>query len=325
MKKLPLFAALCLALPLCAAEQLAVNAPATTDTLKGDNTLTLDKDVVVEAGGTVLFSAKLTMTLPSDPVDQSAAVEGDKLVVTADDDGSVLVYAGGKWYQAQELTVKENDTLEVSVEAKGGQDAVKYVVTFKKGDVSSTVETDEVSGLPTFNTVVLAGEGEATGLAVAAVSTGILPPPKDGSQDAELVGKFVDWQNDSDKGGAMKGATETEISDAFAMNVGGKPSLTITDITPPEGGKPGSITVAGSYVPVSADGTALQAEAEPAPLNAINGTLYITYASELGGTATTVEEKISAGDGETKTITLPPGAIFVKARVALTEPDDDTL
>ena len=324
MKRLSLFAALCLALPLCAAEQLAVNAPATTDTLEDDNKLTLDKDVVVEAGGTVLFSAKLTMTLPSDSIEQSEQA-GDKLVVTADADGSVRVYAGGKWYQAQGLTVKENDTLEVSVEAKGGQDAVKYVVTFKKGDVSSTVETDEVSGLPAFNTVELAGEGEATGLAVAAVSTGILPPPKDGAQDAELVGKFVDWQNDSDKGGAMKDATETEISDAFAMNVGGKPSLTITDITPPEGGKPGSITVAGSYVPVSADGTALQAEAEPAPLNAINGTLYITYASELGGTATTVEEKISAGDGETKTITLPPGAIFVKARVALTEPDDDTL
>ena len=323
MKKLPLFAALCLALPLCAAE-LAVNAPATTDTLKDDNTLELDKDVVVEAGGTVLFSAKLTMTLPSDSIEQSEQA-GDKLVVTADADGSVRVYAGGKWYQAQGLTVKENDTLEVSVEAKGGQNAVKYVVTLKKGDVSSTVETDEVSGLPTFNTVVLAGEGEATGLAVAAVSTGILPPPKDGSQDAELVGKFVDWQNDSDKGGAMKDATETEISDAFAMNVGGKPSLTITDITPPAEGQAGSITVAGSYVPVSADGTALQAEAEPAPLNAINGTLYITYASELGGTATTVEEKISAGDGETKTITLPPGAIFVKARVALTEPDDDTL
>ena len=323
MKRLSLFAALCLALPLCAAE-LAVNAPATTDTLKDDNTLTLDKDVEVKAGGTVLFSAKLTMTLPSDSIEQSEQA-GDKLVVTADADGSVLVYAGGKWYQAQGLTVKENDTLEVSVEAKGGQDVVKYVVTLKKGDVSSTVETDEVSGLPAFNTVVLAGEGEATGLAVAAVPTDILPPSKDGSQDAELVGKFVDWQNDSDKGGAMKGATETEISDAFAMNVGGTPSLAITAITPPAEGQPGSITVAGSYVPVSADGTATQAEAEPAPLNVINGTLYITYASELNGAATTQKVEISATDGETKTITLPPGAIFVKARVALTEPDDNTL
>ncbi len=325
MKRLPLFAALCLALPLCAAEQLVVNAPATTESLKDDNTLTLDKAVEVEAGGTVLFSAKLTMTLPTDPIAGSEQAD-DKLVVTADVDGSVLVYAGGKWHQAQGLTVQDGDTLEVSVEAKGVQDAVKYVVTLTKGGESSKVETDEVVGLPTFNTVVLAGEGEATGLAVAAVPTGILPPSADGApQDAELVGEYVKWLNDPGKGGAMKDATETEISDAFAMNVGGKPSLTITDITPPEGDTPGSITVAGSYVPVSADGTALQAEAEPAPLNKINGTLYITYASALGGKAMTEAKEISAGDGETKTITLPEGAIFVKARVALTEPDDETL
>lgn len=323
MKRLPLFAALCLALPLCAAK-LVVNAPATDETLTNDQMLSFDKDVTVAAGDTVIVSATLTMTLPSDTVDQSAAVEGDKLVVTADVDGSVLVYAGGKWHQAQGLTVKENDTLDVSVEAKGVQGAVKYVVTLKTDGASSAVETGEVSGRPTFSTVVLAGEGEATGLAVAAVPQGILPPSADGApQDAELVGEYVKWLNDPGKGGAMKGATETEISDAFAMNVGGKPSLTITDITPPEGGKPGSITVAGSYVPVSADGTALQAE--PAPLDKINGTLYITYASELGGKATTEAKEISAADGETKTITLPKGAIFVKARVALTEPDDETL
>lgn len=323
MKKLPLFAALCLALPLCAAE-LAVNAPATTESLKDDKTLVLDKDVAVEAGGTVLFSAKLTMTLPTDSIAGSEQAD-DKLVVTADAEGSVLVYAGGTWYTAQGLTVTEGDTLDVQVTVKGGQDAVKYVVTLKKGDVSSTVETDEVSGLPTFSTVVLAGEGTVTGLAVAAVPTGILPPSADGAQDAELVGEYVKWRNDPGKGGAMKGATETEISDAFAMNVGGKPSLAITAITPPADGQAGSITVAGSYVPVSADGTALQAEAEPAPLNAINGTLYITYASELGGEAKTQAVEISAEDGETKTVTLPEGAIFVKARVALTEPTDDTL
>lgn len=326
MKKLSLFAALCLALPLCAAE-LVVNAPATTDTLKDDNTLTLDKDVAVEAGGTVLFSAKLTMTLPSDAVDQSAAVEGDKLVVTADADGSVLVYAGGTWYTAQGLTVTEGDTLDVQVTVKGGQDAVKYVVTLKKGDVSSTVETDEVSGLPTFSTVVLAGEGTVTGLAVAAVPQGILPaPPEGGTQDAELVTEYVTWLNAADKGGAMpEGASDGDLSDAFAMNVGGTPSLAITAITPPADGQAGSITVAGSYVPVSADGTAVQAEATPAPLNAINGTLYITYASELGGEAKTQAVEISAEDGETKTVTLPEGAIFVKARVALTPPADTTL
>ena len=144
--------------------------------------------------------------------------------------------------------------------------------------------------------------------------------------DAGLVSDYVTWLNDADKGGAMpEGSSNDELSDAFAMNVGGTPSLAITAITPPAEGQAGSITVAGSYVPASADGTAVQAEAKPAPLNVINGTLYITYASELGGKATTQEVEITAGDGETETIELPAGAIFVKARVALTKPTDTTL
>ena len=154
----------------------------------------------------------------------------------------------------------------------------------------------------------------------------ILPAPDGGTQDAGLVSDYVTWLNDADKGGAMpEGSSNDELSDAFAMNVGGTPSLAITAITPPAEGQAGSITVAGSYVPASADGTATQAEAQPAPLNAINGTLYITYASELGGKATMQEVEITAGDGETKTIELPEGAIFVKARVALTQPTDTTL
>ncbi|HIV09233.1 MAG TPA: hypothetical protein IAC79_03875 [Candidatus Spyradenecus faecavium] len=122
-----------------------------------------------------------------------------------------------------------------------------------------------------------------------------------------------------------EGSSNDALSDAFAMNVGGTPSLAITAITPPAEGQAGSITVAGSYVPASTDGTATQAEAQPAPLSAINGTLYITYASELGGEAKTQAVEITAEDGETKTVTLPEGAIFVKARVALTKPTDTTL
>lgn len=313
MKKLPLFAALCLALPLCAAE-LAVNAPATTDTLEDDNTLTLDKDVVVEAGGTVLFSAKLTMTLPSDSIKQSEQA-GDKLVVTADADGSVLVYADGTWYTAQDLTVTEGDTLDVQVTVKGGQDAVKYVVTLKKGDVSSTVETGEVSGLPTFSTVVLAGEGSATGLAVAAVPQGILPaPPEGGTQDAELVTEYVTWLNAADKGGAMpEGASEGDLSDAFAMNVGGTPSLAITDIDV----SARTITVSGSYAKGEGE--------EAVDMGAINGTIYLTYASELGGQAKTAKAEVSVQHDKTAVVNLPDGAVFVKARVALTPPADTTL
>lgn len=314
MKKLPLFAALCLALPLCAAE-LAVNAPATDETLTNDQTLSFDKGVKVAAGDTVIVSATLTMTLPSDAVDQSAAVEGDKLVVTADADGSVLVYAGGTWYTAQGLTVTEGDTLDVQVTVKGGQDAVGYVVTLTKGTKTSTVEASASDTPTTFSALALSGEGSATGLAVAAVPQGILPaPPEGGTQDAELVTEYVTWLNAADKGGAMpEGASEGDLSDAFAMNVGGTPSLAITDIDV----SARTITVSGSYAKGEGE--------EAVDMGAINGTIYLTYASELGGQAKTAKAEVSVQHDKTAVVNLPDGAVFVKARVALTPPADTTL
>lgn len=314
MKKLPLFAALCLALPLCAAE-LAVNAPATDETLTNDQTLSFDRGVTVAAGDTVIVSATLTMTLPSDAVDQSAAVEGDKLVVTADADGSVLVYAGGTWYTAQGLTVTEGDTLDVQVTVKGGQDAVGYVVTLTKGTTTSTVGASASDTPTTFSALALSGEGSATGLAVAAVPQGILPaPPEGGTQDAELVTEYVTWLNAADKGGAMPdGASDGDLSDAFAMNVGGTPSLAITDIDV----SARTITVAGSYAKGEGE--------EAVDMGAINGTIYLTYASELGGQAKTAKAEVSVQHDKTAVVNLPDGAVFVKARVALTEPTDDTL
>ncbi len=314
MKKLPLFAALCLALPLCAAE-LAVNAPATDETLTNDQTLSFDKGVKVAAGDTVIVSATLTMTLPSDAVDQSAAVEGDKLVVTADADGSVLVYAGGTWYTAQGLTVTEGDTLGVQVTVKGGQDAVGYVVTLTKGTTTSKVEASASDTPTTFSALALSGKGSATGLAVAAVPQGILPaPPEGGTQDAELVTEYVTWLNAADKGGAMpEGASEGDLSDAFAMNVGGTPSLAITDIDV----SARTITVAGSYAKGEGE--------EAVDMGAINGTIYLTYASELGGQAKTAKAEVSVQHDKTAVVNLPDGAVFVKARVALTAPADTTL
>lgn len=314
MKKLPLFAALCLALPLCAAE-LAVNDPATDETLTNDQTLSFDRGVTVAAGDTVIVSATLTMTLPSDAVDQSAAVEGDKLVVTADADGSVLVYAGGTWYTAQGLTVTEGDTLDVQVTVKGGQDAVGYVVTLTKDTTTSMVEASASDTPTTFSALALSGEGSATGLAVAAVPQGILPaPPEGGTQDAELVTEYVTWLNAADKGGAMpEGASDGDLSDAFAMNVGGTPSLTITDIDV----SARTITVAGSYAKGEGE--------EAVDMGAINGTIYLTYASELGGQAKTAKAEVSVQHDKTAVVNLPDGAVFVKARVALTAPTDTTL
>lgn len=319
MKHLVSALALCAALPVCAQSyDLTVNAPATSETLKDAQTLSISP-VSVEGGMTVLLDATMTFTLPSE--DSATPSAEDKISIMANKDGEILISNGTAWAKSG-VTVKDNESKHVKIATvqKDGKLAFDVTIDDKTVTVAPTADGTE------FSTLAFEGEGSVTNVAVAAVPTAILPAPDGGTQDAGLVSDYVTWLNDADKGGAMpEGSSNDELSDAFAMNVGGTPSLAITAITPPADGQAGSITVAGSYVPVSADGTAVQAEATPAPLNAINGTLYITYASELGGEAKTQAVEISAEDGETKTVTLPEGAIFVKARVALTKPTDTTL
>lgn len=318
MKHLVSALALCAALPVCAQAtyDLVVNAPAIKDTLEDKQELSISPVVTVEGGMTVLLDATMTFTLPSEKLE--APSEEDKISIAVTPDGMIVVSNGTAWAETG-VTVKDNESKHVKIATvqKDGKLAFDVTIDDKTVTVAPTADGTE------FSTLAFEGDGSVTGLAVAAVPTAILPAPDGGTQDAELVSDYVTWLNDADKGGAMpEGSSETELSDAFAMNVGGTPSLAITAITPPADGQAGSITVAGSYVPVSADGTATQAEAKPAPLSAINGTLYITYASELGGEAKTQAVEISAADGKTKTVTLPAGAVFVKARVALTQPTD---
>ena len=319
MKHLLSALAFCAALPVCAQSyDLTVNAPATSDKLEDAQELSISP-VSVDGGMTVLFDATMTFTLPSEELD--APSMEDKISIAVDKDGNVVVSNGSTWEKSG-VMVKDSESKHVKIATvqKDGKLAFDVTIDDKTVTVAPTADGTE------FSTLAFEGEGSVTNVAVAAVPTAILPAPDGGSQDAGLVSDYVTWLNTADKGGAMpEGSSNDALSDAFAMNVGGTPSLAITAITPPAEGQAGSITVAGSYVPASADGTAVQAEAKPAPLNAINGTLYITYASELGGKATTQEVEITAGDGKTETIELPKGAIFVKARVALTPPTDTTL
>lgn len=315
MRRTMTFLGLCAALPLCAAT-LQVNAPATEATLENDQELTLSEQVSVREGETAVFSARLTMTLPSEAVNREEELE-DNFALTADSDGQVLVYALG-WDPVEGLTVAEGDTLDVRVAVSRRAAGVRYDVRLRKNDDASQVWNvgidlegeGEAGPDATFTAVALAGEGKATGLAAASVRTGILPPTEDGSQDAELVGKYVTWLNDSGKGGAMGDADDAALSDAFAMNVGGTPSLTVTAIDPGAG----TLTVRGGYVPAAGG------EEQPAPLNAINGTLYVTYSGTLGGEAATQEADVSLYDGQEATVKLPEGAVFIKARVSLAKP-----
>ena len=322
MKHLLSALAFCAALPVCAQSyDLVVNEPG-KGPFENKQELSISP-VSVEGGMTVLLDATMTFTVPSEELETPSAE--DKISIAVRPSGMIVVSDGTEWKDTG-VTVKDKESKHVKIATVQETDGkLSFDVT-----IDGMAEPLRVAATGTgnsFGTLAFEGEGSVTNVAVAAVPTAILPAPDGGTQDAALVSKYVTWLNDADKGGAMpEGASDTALSDAFAMNVGGTPSLAITAITPPADGQAGSITVAGSYVPVSADGTAVQAEAKPAPLDAINGTLYITYASELGGTATTDAVEITAADDETKTVvTLPKGAVFVKARVALTQPTDTTL
>lgn len=306
MKHLLSALAFCAALPVCAAP-LTVNAPATTTPVENGVDYTLSGPVDVAAGMTVLLDADMTFTLPSE--DPEAPSGEDKISIMPNKAGEILVSDGNAWAKSG-VTVKDYESKHVKIATvqKDGKFAFDVTIDDKTVTVAPTADGTE------FSTLAFEGEGSVTNVAVAAVPTAILPAPEGGSQDAALVSKYVTWLNDADKGGAMpEGASDGDLSDAFAMNVGGTPSLAITDIDV----SARTITVAGSYAKGEGE--------EAVDMGAINGTIYLTYASELGGQAKTAKAEVSVQHDKTAVVNLPDGAVFVKARVALTPPADTTL
>lgn len=315
MKHLLSALAFCAALPICAqtAANLVVNAPATTTAEENSVAYTLSEKVNVATGMTVLLDADMTFTLPSE--DPEAPSGEDKISIMPNKAGEILVSDGNAWAKSG-VTVADNGTKHVKIVTVQKDGALAFDVTIEGMEKPLTVAP--TAGETEFSTLAFEGEGEVNGVAVAAVPTAIIPSAsgEGGTQDAGLVSKYVTWLNSADKGGAMQGASETELSDAFAMNVGGTPKLEVVAIDP-NAGEHGTITIKGSY-------TRNETE-QAADLGAINGTIYVTYSETLDGTATTAEAAVTIEDGETATINLPEGAVFVKARVALTQPTDTTL
>ncbi len=315
MKHLLSALAFCAALPVCAAT-LTVNAPATTMAAENNVDYTLSEKVNVAQGMTVLLDADMTFTLPSeDPADPTAE---DKISIMPNKAGEILVSNGNAWAKSG-VKVADNETRHVKIVTVQKEGALAFDVTIEGMDTPITVAP--TADGTAFTTLAFEGEGAVNGVAVAAVPTTIIPSAsgEGGTQDSGLVSKYVTWLNSADKGKVMpEDASETELSDAFAMNVGGTPKLEIVAIDP-NAGEHGTITIKGSYT------TSADADAKPADLGAINGTIYVTYSETLDGTATTAVAAVNIEDGETATINLPEGAVFVKARVALTKPTDTTL
>lgn len=304
MKASLLFGFVSLALlPLCAAD-FAINTPYPGPVTSENDTKTLAAAATVGDTQTLVLSATLTFTLPSETPAYSE-VTSEKLAIAADTDGTILVAdaganeASGGWIRTGCQVTADSP---VAIKAVGKTVDGKLTFDVTVGTAEAVTVTSPAGG-NALSTLSFTGEGSASDITLALVDTAIIPAPDGGTQDAGQVAKYVEWLNDT--GSAMSDVTDTEaLADAFAMNVGGTPKLEITAINVEEG----TITVKGSC-----DGAT-------APLKTINGKLYITYAETLSGTPKSQVAEITVQTEEATTITLPEGARFVKAHVALTPP-----
>lgn len=291
-----------------AGKTLAVNA-APTEEVWGEATVALARTVAAAQGETAVLDAVMTFSRPTEPLETPSAE--DLLALAANPEGQVVVYDGTAW-KPTGATVPETGeaTLAVRIVA-----SVSDAPCFKV-KVGTAEEVIVPAKKVAVSTLLFDGEGSATQVAVATVTTAILPPAAEGgAQDEALVEKYAAWAQDAEKGGAMAGASDAEKSDAFAMNVGGKPTLAVTAIEPQADGAV-RIAVKGAYEKGGA--------VADAPLGAIHGTLYATYAETLGGAAKTEAFAVTVAADGTATFTVPAEkkARFLRARVALAKPED---
>ena len=319
-----------------------------------ETSLTISGSPSIQTGTTLLLTAKMTFTLPTESPAYDDEVRASKLAITADPDGTLLVADGtkGAWVRSGytvadggsvmmraegKLYDESNNVESNNAESNTAESKLVFTVTFSPVAVANSavdpaaVKTVEVvspasASLATtetkLNKFVFSGEGETSALTLGLVDMAILPPAAEGStQDPALVEKYVAWLNDEAKGGALAAdATPGDKQDAFAMNAGGTPSLTITAIDPTAG----TITVKGSYTDPKTDP---EGKSEtPVDLKTINGVLTIASRESLGGAETiqTVNVTTAVSDGKAVVVPLPEGARFVKAAVSVNPPADAT-
>ena len=306
------------------AATLALNTPCEEVIKSEDSTQTvvLASEATVSKKATMVFSAQLVFTWPSvKPTYDSTA----KLAIAADKTGELLVADGasGGW-KGSGYIATEGSAVDVRAVGKLNEAGVLcFEVTFASpfatadapGEATArSVEVVSPASGATLQAVDFTGEGTASGLTLALVNTAILPESSDGKQDDQLVSKYVEWANGT--GSALADASEAEQQDAFAMNVGSKPSLVITAIDPIAR----TITVKGLAAATGAQAAETGSADQTVDLTRINGVLTIRSQETLGGATTVQRVALSAGTGELVRVTFPEGANFVQAAVTVAPP-----
>ncbi len=303
-----------LALPLCA-ENLPVNTIDPT-TYENDQTVTIaDAGISVATQQTVVIAATLTFQLPDEQQIATKVIQSDdKLLVVADSDGELLLGnydtdAGAVCWKETGVVVEEGE--EVALEAVGTVKDNRLVFQVKLNAQGPFEVVSPATG-GALSAIAMEGEGTTSNLSIGLVDPTILPAPTDGTQDATLVSKYIVWLNETDKGKDLP--EDVDASNAFAMNVGGEPTLEIVAIDLEKK----TITVKASSMNGTTE-TAVKAD-----LSKINGKLYITYAASLTETPTTEEVDVSTATNGEMVIPIPETAKFMKARVALVKPTEES-
>lgn len=286
--------------------------------------LTISGSPSIQEKTTLLLTAQMTFTLPTESPVYDEEVRASKLAITADTDGTLLVADGNTndWVRSG-YTVADGGSVMMRAEGKLKAGKLAFKVTFSPIAAANsavdpaavkTVSVVSPASATTLSGFTFTGEGETSALTLGLVDMAILPPPAaDKAQDPALVEKYIAWANEAGSAVANDTSlTDSEKQNAFAMNAGGVPSLTIAAIDPTAG----TITVAGSY-------TAAEGEAT-VDLKTINGVLTIASRESLGGTETirtvNVTAVTAAADGKAVVVPLPEGARFVKAAVSVNPP-----
>ena len=296
--------------------------------------LTISGSPSIQKGTTLLLTAQMTFTLPTEKPAYDEEVRASKLAITADTDGMLLVADGKTSYWVRSgYTVADGGSVMMRAEGKlndeSNNDESKLVFTVTFSPVAAansavdpaavkTVEVVSPASETTLSGFTFTGEGETSALTLGLVDMAILPPPaaEGSTQDPALVEKYIAWANETGSAVADSNLDEATKQNAFAMNAGGKPSLTITAIDPTAG----TITVKGSYTDPDTDP---EGKSEtPVDLKTINGVLTIASRESLGGTETiqTVNVTTAVSDGKAVVVPLPEGARFVKAAVSVNPP-----
>ncbi len=291
--------------------------------------LTISGSPSIQEGTTLLLTAQMTFTLPTEKPAYDDEVRASKLAITADPDGTIQVADGTKsaWVSSG-YTVADGGSVMMRAEGKlYSKNKLAFKVTFSPIAAANsavdpaavkTVEVVSPASETTLSGFTFTGEGETAALTLGLVDMAILPPPaaEGSTQDPALVEKYIAWANETGSAVADSNLDEATKQNAFAMNAGGKPSLTITAIDPTAG----TITVKGSYTDPKTDpeGTSKT----PVDLKTINGVLTIASRESLGGAETiqTVNVTTAVSDGKAVVVPLPEGARFVKAAVSVNPP-----